>query len=234
MLEVNRLELILDYLREKKTAQVSVLSKRLYVSEATVRRDLSELERRGLVKRLHGGVMLLEGASQELPLYMREQQNEEAKRIIAKKASQYIKEGQVIFLDASSTAMRMIKYFNSFQNLTIVTNGVKTAQELSTSNHRVYCTGGLMLHNSSAYVGDYASDFVRNFNADLFFFSSRGVSLDGQITDASQEETHIRKVMFQHSRKRIFLYDHNKLGQVYCYNLCPLSQVDDAITDEDI
>lgn len=232
MFEVERLEHILGYLREKKTATVSVLAKRLYVSEATVRRDLNELERRGLVKRLHGGVALLDGVSRELPLYVREQQNGESKRVIAGKAARHIQEGQVIFLDASSTAMYLIKYFEAFQSLTIVTNGLKTAQELSTLNHRVYCTGGLMLHNSSAYVGDYAADFVRNFNADLFFFSSRGVSEEGLITDASPEETYVRKVMFQQSRKRIFLCDHSKRGKVYCYNLCSVSQTDDFITDK--
>lgn len=231
MLEVQRLEQILEYLSAKKTAPVNVLAKRLYVSEATIRRDLNELERRGLIKRLHGGAILLEGASHELPLYMREQQNGEAKRTIAEKAAHYIRENDVIFLDASSTSMHLIKYFHSFKHLTIVTNGVKTAQELSTVGHNVYCTGGLMLRNSYAYVGDYAADFVRNFNADLFFFSSRGVSEDGRITDTSQEETYIRKIMFQQSRKRIFLYDHTKIGHVYCYNLCTLAQIDDAITD---
>lgn len=233
MLEAERLEQILKYLSEKKTAPVNVLARRLYVSEATVRRDLNELERRGLVKRLHGGAILLEGASQELPLYMREQQSSEAKRRIAEMAAHYILENQVIFLDASSTVMHLIKYLGSFKNLTLITNGVKTAEELSGLSHRVYCTGGLMLHNSSAYVGDYAADFVRNFNADLFFFSSRGVSEDGQITDASQEETYIRRVMMQQSRRHIFLYDHSKVGQVYCYNLCTLDQTDDAITDID-
>ena len=221
MLEVERFEKIMEYLREKKTAPVNVLAKRLFVSEATMRRDLSELERKGLVKRLHGGAILLDGANQELPLYLRERQNTDAKRIISEKASHHIVEGQTIFLDASSTA----------QNLTIITNGLKTAQELNSLSHRIYCTGGLLLHNSSAYVGDFAADFVRNFNADIMFFSSRGVSESGQITDASREETYIRQVMLQQSRKHIFLCDHNKIGQVYCYNLCNVSQLDDYITD---
>lgn len=125
MLEVERFEKILEYLREKKTAPVSVLAKRLYVSEATMRRDLTELERRGLIKRLHGGAILLDGANQELPLYMRERQNTNAKRIISEKASRYIAEGQTIFLDASSTAQYLIKYFEGFQNLTIITNGME-------------------------------------------------------------------------------------------------------------
>lgn len=232
MFEMERLEQILTYLRQKQTATVKVLAKQLYVSEATVRRDLTELERQGLVKRLHGGAVLLDSATRELPLYVREQQNAEAKRIIAGKASHYIHDGQVIFLDASSTAMYLIRYFEAFNSLTIITNGLKTAQELSTLNHKIYCTGGLMLHNSSAYVGDFAVDFVRHFNADLFFFSSRGVSEEGQITDASSEETHVRKVMFEQSRKRIFLCDQSKRGQIYCYNLCSVSQTDDYITDD--
>ncbi len=231
MFEVERLEHIITLLRQKQTATVSALAKRLYVSEATVRRDLNELERQGLVKRIHGGVVLLAGASRELPLYVREQQNAEAKRMIAAEAARHIRDGQVIFLDASSTTMSLIKHFEAFNSLTIVTNGLKTAQELSTSNHTVYCTGGLMLHNSAAYVGDYAADFLRHFNADLFFFSSRGVSEEGMITDASSEETHIRRVMFEQSRKRIFLCDSQKRGQVYCYNLCSVSQVDAYITD---
>ena len=131
MLEVERFEKIMEYLREKKTAPVNVLAKRLFVSEATMRRDLSELERKGLVKRLHGGAILLDGANQELPLYLRERQNTDAKRIISEKASHHIVEGQTIFLDASSTAQYLIKYFENYQNLTIITNGLKTAQELN-------------------------------------------------------------------------------------------------------
>ena len=137
MFEMERLENIMDYLRQKQTATVNVLAKRLYVSEATVRRDLNELERQGLIKRLHGGAVLLDGASRELPLYVREQQNAEGKRMIASKAARHLCDGQVIFLDASSTAMYMIKHFENFNSLTIVTNGLKTAQELSGLNGRI-------------------------------------------------------------------------------------------------
>lgn len=233
MFEVERLDHILAFLRENQTATVKTLAARLYASEATVRRDLNELEHRGLVKRLHGGAVLLDGANRELPIRVREQQNVEAKRAIAAKAARYLHDGQVIFLDASSTVMFLIKYFESFELLTIITNGLKTAQELSALNHKVYCTGGLMLHNSSAYVGDFAVDFVRRFNADLFFFSSRGISEDGLITDASSEETNVRKAMFEQSRSRIFLCDQSKLGKTYCYNLCSVKQADAWITDGD-
>lgn len=231
MLGYTRLDHIMTYLREHHTATVSNLARRLYASEATIRRDLTTLEQRGLVKRLHGGAALVDDAHQELPLYMREQQNIAAKKEIAAKAAGFLEDGQVIFLDASSTVMFLTPYFEKYQHLTIITNGQKTAQELSRLSHRTYCTGGLMLHNSSAYVGNYAADFVRSFNADVFFFSSRGLAEDGRITDASSEENHIRRVMLEHSKKHYFLCDHSKLGKVYCYNLCNVRETDRYFTD---
>lgn len=232
MFEIERLDKIIALLKQRQTATVKTLAAHLYASEATVRRDLNELEKRGLVKRLHGGAVLLDGADRELPLYVREQQNVEAKRIIAAKAAHYLKDGQVIFLDASSTVMFLIKHLEPLQSLTIITNGLKTAEELRTLNHRIYCTGGLMLHNSSAYVGDFAAEFVRRFNADIFFFSSRGVSPDGTITDESAEETSIRRVMLQQSRQKIFMCDRSKIGKTYCYNLCRTDQTDAFLTDD--
>ena len=233
MLELERLEKILGYLRENQTATVHNLARKLYVSEPTVRRDLSELERRGLVKRLHGGAVLVDSTYSELPLYVRQQQNSTAKQIMAAKAIRYLQDGQVVFLDASSTAMHLIPYFEHYENLTIITNGVKTAQELQRFHHRVYCTGGLMLHHSAAYVGDFAMDFIRQFNADIVFFSCRGLAESGMITDASQEETAVRKVMLNQSRMKIFLCDSSKIGKQYCYNLCPVSNVDVFITDKE-
>ena len=231
MFEIERLDKIVALLKQRQTATVKALAAHLYASEATVRRDLNELEKRGLVKRLHGGAVLLDGANRELPLFVREQQNVEAKRIIAAKAAQHLKDGQVIFLDASSTVMFLIRHLEAFNALTIITNGLKTAEELRTLSHRVYCTGGLMLHNSSAYVGDFAADFVRRFNADIFFFSSRGVSSDGLITDESADETAVRRVMLQQSKKKIFMCDQSKIGKTYCYNLCHVNQLDGCITD---
>lgn len=232
MFELERLEKIQDILAERNTMSVRHLAELLFVSETTIRRDLNELERQGLVKRIHGGVVLLAGPNRELPLYMRERQNSEAKELIASRALTHIHNGQVLFFDASSTVQRMVRHLTQFRDLTIITNGLKTAQELSSLSHNVYCTGGLQLHNSSAYVGHIAERTVREFSADLFFFSSRGLSETGKITDASAEETQLRRVMFEQSEKRIFLCDSSKFGNTYCHNLCRLEQVDAMISDK--
>lgn len=232
MFEMERFEKIQDILSERTTMSVHNLAEMLFVSETTIRRDLNELARQGLVKRIHGGVVLLTGPNRELPLYMRERQNSDAKELIASRALSHIHNGQVLFLDASSTVQRMVRHLSQFRDLTIITNGLKTAQELSVLPHQVYCTGGLQLHNSSAYVGHIAERMVREFSADLFFFSSRGLSDDGRITDASGEETQLRRVMFEQSQHRIFLCDSSKFGNTYCHNLCRLDQVDAMISDQ--
>lgn len=211
---------------------VQKLAQELFVSETTIRRDLNELASRGLVKRVHGGAVLITGTRQEIPLYLRERQNTDIKETIACHALSHIRDGQVLFLDASSTVQRMIRHLAGFQDLTIITNGQKTAQELSELPHNVFCTGGMQLHNSSAYVGPFAENMVRQFNADLFFFSSRGLSAEGRITDASLEETQLRRVMFEQSKERIFLCDSSKFGKSYCHILCHLDNVNDMISDK--
>lgn len=232
MFETERLQQIHNMLTEKNAQSVQELAKRLFVSPSTIRRDLNELERLGQVKRVHGGAVLITGTRQELPLYLRERQNADAKELIAYKAVSHIQNGQVLFLDASSTVQRILPHLHGFHDLTIITNGLKTAQELSGTSHKVYCTGGLMLHNSSAYVGHFAERALREFNADLCFFSSRGLSADGRITDASAEETQLRKVMLAQSRQCIFLCDSSKFNTLYCHNLCHIKQVDRMISDK--
>ena len=232
MFEIERLKKIQELLQEKTSMSVQKLAEILFVSETTIRRDLNELERQGLVKRIHGGAVLITGTAQEVPLYLRERQNSGIKEQLAYRAISYIRNGQVLFLDASSTVQRMVPHLAGFRNLTIITNGLKTAQELSELSHNVYCTGGLQLHNSSAYVGPYAEHMVRQINADIFFFSSRGLSPEGRITDTSADETQLRRIMFEQSKQRIFLCDSSKFNLCYCHNLCHVEQVDEMISDQ--
>ena len=231
MFEAERLQKIQTLLERRQAVSVQQLAQELFVSCTTIRRDLNELQRQGLVKRIHGGAVLIAGDAQELPLYMRKKQNSAAKELIALRAVTHIRDGQVLFFDASSTVQHLVPHLAGFRDLTIITNGLKTAQELSALPHKVYCTGGLQLHNSSAYVGHIAERTIREFNADLFFFSSRGLAWDGRITDASGEETQLRRVMLEQSKKHIFLCDSSKFGADFCHNLCRVDQTDAFISD---
>lgn len=233
MYDVDRLQEILKILSEKKSASVRHLAQCLYVSDATVRRDLNTLERRGQVRRIFGGVVLIENGRRDVPFYTRSPQFSDVQSRIALKAVERILNGQIVMMDASSTACALIPHLRRFQGLTVITNAAVPMTGLQDLDAKVYVTGGLMLRNSQGYVGSYAEDMVRNFNADLLFFSCGGIADDGRVSDNIGEETAIRRVMLRHAKKKILLCDSGKFGKECCYNLCTTNDVDEIISEMD-
>lgn len=232
MFNIERQEEIMHLLEQRKSMTVRTLSQLLYTSESTVRRDLAELERSGRVRRTFGGVVLEETLNKEVPLLLRRSQNHKQKELIAKKTRPLLSNGKVIFLDASSTVAHLVPIIGEFSDLTVITNSPNTALELGTvGGVRTFCTGGLLLEASQAFVGAEAEDTVRRFNADIMFFSSRGIDGDGNITDSSVEETSLRRLMLSHSQKSYFLYDSSKQGKRFMYNLCNIKDIDGTITE---
>lgn len=230
MLEYSRLSEILNILSQKKSSSVRSLAQTLYVSDATVRRDLNVLEKQGHVRRVFGGVILLENDQKELPFYGHTSEDA-GKGEIALKAVERINNGDVIMLDASSTVNAMIRHLKRFKGLTIITNSALTAGGLQELDAKVFVTGGYMLRNSQGFVGSFAENMVRNYNADLMFFTCGGLTMDGRCTDAANDEMSIRRVMMKHSKKHILLCDSGKFGKEYCFNVCSMDEVDELISD---
>lgn len=232
MYNLERQTEILNILKEKKSISVNNLSKLLYVSAPTVRRDLTELEVQGKVLRTHGGVILRKTAESEIPLMLREDQNQISKKRIAQKAAEYVKNGDVIFLDASSTAAYLVPFLENLNDIVVMTNSPKTSIKLGEKNIKNYCTGGLLLPHSVAYVGNAVGEFAANINADVFFFSSRGYTEDGFITDSSIEEATAKRVMMKNAQRVYYLSDSTKKNKKYIYNICSVKDVDGIITEE--
>ena len=211
------------------------LSELVYASESTIRRDLTELEKSGKIRRTFGGAVLEETLTKEVPLLLRQNQNSQIKQQIAKRAAEYIKNGQVIFMDASSTVAHLIPYMSQFKDLTVITNSPQTSIELGKANIRNFCTGGFLLENSIAYVGQHAENFLRRIRADIMFFSTRGYQPEtGEITDSSIEESELREVMLRQAKKKVFLCDSSKFGKGYLYNLCNREDIDVMISDSGV
>lgn len=231
MFNIERQEEILSILNKNKSISVNQLSKILYVSAPTIRRDLSILEQHGKVRRTHGGVVLKHSAENEIPLMLREDQNNTSKQIIAKKASQYVNDGDVIFLDASSTVAHIIPFLKKFNDILVVTNSPKTSIKLGETGIKNYCTGGLLLTHSIAYVGNNAENFISNINADILFFSSRGYTENGYITDSSIEESTLKKSMIKNAEKIFYLCDSSKKNTKYMYNICSTADVTAIISE---
>lgn len=231
MLDLERQQEILKILIKKKSARVSDLAKLLYVSQPTVRRDLCLLEQQGVLLRTHGGAVLCQVADREIPLMLREEQNNLSKKIIAERAAAHLFDGAVIFLDASSTVAYLVPHLEKIREVVVITNSPKTSMRLGEAGVKSYCTGGLLLGHSVAYVGSDAERFVSGINADLFFFSSRGYVEGDVITDSSFEEASIRRAMMKQSKTCIYLADQSKRGGRYAYNICTVRDVE-AVIDE--
>lgn len=225
---------ILDFIKEHETISVQQIVNKFFVSEATARRDLSALEATGLVRRIFGGATLIIGSDQQVPLFVRKQENQQEKTLLAEKAVQYIRDGNVIFIDASSSAQHLLPYLQKFKDLVVITNGIITAQLLGEMNIKVYVTGGLLINNSSVLVGHDTENFINKLNADVCFLSCKGLNDDGKLTDTSYEETEVRKYYLKNSKKKVILLTSNKIGKTYLHTLCHRDDVDAIITADTI
>ena len=230
-----REERILSALMEKESMSIRELSAQLYVSQPTLRRDLIKLEQMGKIIRTHGGAQLLtKPADQKIPFYLRQQEQNDAKSRMAAQAVEFIRDGDIIMLDGSTSAHTIIPLLSRFHNLIVITNSAKSAFLLGNMGIENICTGGRMITRSLCYVGEDAERTVRNYNADVLFFSCRGLSMDGRLTDTSIEENVLRRCMLSQSARRVLLCDSSKLGNVYLNNLCALSEVDNLICEKPV
>lgn len=227
---------ILKALLINKKISVSELAKKLFASEASIRRDLVNLENSGLIKRIHGGAMIEEKSisTQKIPFVIRELEQSDAKIEIAKKAVELINDYDVIFLDSSSSAYNLIPYLTLKNHLTVITSGVKALSKLGEYGIKTISTGGELISSCNALVGEEAYETIAHFNADIAFFSCRGLSEDGWLTDISDKENYIRKKMIEHSKKSYLLLASEKFGKKYFHNLCHISRISGVICEKDL
>lgn len=229
MIQFDRQQSILKYLTEHQSASVRELAEAIYISEASVRRDLAALEVQGYVRRVYGGVVLARPDNLIVPVELRDGENAVAKNTVAKRAAEMIPNGTTLIMDASSTTRRILKYLDNKQNLRIFTNNLRIFQDIGTIDAQVYCTGGFYNRRNHAFTGPVAEHFIRSISADLFFFSSQGINEAGEITDVSEEETSLRRTMLSRAKKRIFLCDDSKIGLQRDFLLCNRDEVDEII-----
>lgn len=226
MLNIDRSQEILRLVNTKGSVSIKELAKETYASPSTIRRDLEKLEQQGMLRRHHGSAESV--LSLNPPRVIRKQHNQAEKNAVAQKAVTLVMPNSTIFIDASTTVQYMIPYLASIEGLTVYTNGADTAMRLAEIGIRVLCTGGELLAESMAYVGSAAADMVRKVYFDAMFFSSAGFD-DCVVSDWSERETAIRRVVIEQSAKRYFLADHTKRGERYTYIVCRTNELDKII-----
>lgn len=165
-----------------------------------------------------------------IPLFIRDMEHNEKKQVIAAKRPT-IKDGDIVMLDAQRRHYCLIPYLGQFKHLFVITSGAKAAvcSCVNGDSHSVY--RGEMALESFSFVGADAEHMLCNYNADLAFFSCRGLTEDGMATDNSILENAIRKIMIQNSAQSFLLCDSSKFGNRYLNTLCRIEEITGIISD---
>ena len=223
---------IYDLLCDKKSLSVSALSKLLYVSEMTIRRDLTELEAQGYIKRYRGGAVIAAEDS-ILPVDSRMMRDEAEKRQLGQKAAQYLFHNSNIFIDSGSTCQYIIPHIKKFENITVITNSVKTVLSAAALHIPCQLLGGTYYEKDMCFTGSITEKYAESINVDIAFFSALGISNDGIISDSIIEQVTLRQKIMQNAQKTIFLFEKAKFGKKYLYTLCHRDKADNIIFQTD-
>lgn len=235
MLSNTRQDQILEYLKKNVSATVKELASALYVSEATVRRDLIEMQSLGLLQRSHGGAILLE-MSDESSIIVRMTENAKEKALTASKALPHIPtDFKTVFLDSSSTVLALALRL-SLVNKTVVTNNLQTVLQLSKIRDiNLIIPGGNISLGGTSVTGSWTSSQLSSFHFDLMLTSCAAVIGDGAF-ETSIDQREVKRTVFDRSDCRILLVDHTKFDRSGTYLFKQLSDFDrvifDSLTDE--
>lgn len=228
-----RQQRILDLLNTNHFITVEELSKITFTSPSSIRRDLTYLQNNGLVQRTHGGVTLPEPAFGVASFHNRQSKNVVEKRIIAKKASALLKDGQTIMLDGSSTASFLLPYIAKHNAVTLFTNNISTALKAIELGINTHCIGGHSVNGSAVLSGTESYKTVASLQTDILFFSSQSLDIDGTISDSTEEENYLRSLMLKATKYSVFLCDSEKFNKRSLYTLTNLDQIDMAVFDKE-
>ena len=233
MLIQDRHKKIIDFVNEKKTVTNQQLLDLLFISEATLRRDLTELDSKGLISRTHGGATAREASNMESSILIRSQKNVKEKKAIAQKCVEFIKHHDAIFIDSSSTVGYALPLLSELRDLTFITNGINNALVLSNTQMRfsLHITPGIFNSNTNSVLGIDTVNYIKNYHCNVSIFSCGGISPYG-ITEANHEQSIVKREMLKRSKLHILLVDHTKFDQIYMSQTCDFDDIDIIITDQ--
>jgi len=230
-----RLDRIASLVVEKRRVSVAELSSLFNVSRVTIRHDLGELERRGLLVRTHGGALAIDQNTKraELSFDVREQLQRREKGRIGQAAASLVHDGDTIALDASTTALQVARQIKDRRELTVVTNGIRIALEFMDSPHiTVVMPGGILRRDAVSLVGELGEEVLAKFNVQRGFFGAKGITLEEGLTDVDSREVHLKRAMVHAAKEVIAIVDHTKWGKVAFASFAFVDEVDEVITDD--
>lgn len=229
-----RKQVILDLLGAKGSVTSTELSERFKVSEMTIRRDLTQLEADGLLRRTHGGAVRGPSSSFEPPFAMRARLNVVAKRAIAASVAELVKDGQTLVLDGGTTGQAVAEALVG-RKLTVCALNLRVAEILSSSPAtKVMVPGGFIRHHELSFTGPAAEQTLRDHRFDTYVMTVSGLSDTAGLTEWTVEDAAVKRAALASSASCIVACDSSKFGQTAFARIAPISAVDVVVTDADL
>jgi DeoR family fructose operon transcriptional repressor len=223
---------ILRRARADGRVDVVRLADELAVTSETVRRDLTVLERAGVVRRVHGGAIPIERLGFEPALSARDAVLTTEKERIAKAAVAELPDGGAVIIDAGSTTGRLVDALPADRELTVVVNAPPLATALAMrSNVTVIMLGGRVRGRTLATVDDMALQPLSQLHVDVAFMATNGLSVECGLTTPDPAEASVKRAMIAAARRTVLLADHTKVGNDYLARFGSLAEVDLLVTD---
>ena len=223
MIFEKRIEIILNILKKQRQVSNKYLITNLNVSESTLRRDLDYLEKRGDIKRVHGGAVLANIEFEEKSYDKNVVSNIESKIKIAQKASKEIFNSKYIYLDAGTTVNQIIDYLP--KDSVVITNGIMHLEKLAKNNIKTIFLGGNIKNKTNVVIGEQSLENLLKYNFDLCFIGANGYC-DGEFTTHDPDEAIIKNTAIKRSKRSIMLIDKSKFGKDYFSKICDIEDVD--------
>jgi DeoR family transcriptional regulator of aga operon len=223
---------ILACIQRDRRALVGDLSDQLGISRITIRKDLEHLQAKGLIQRTHGGALALQSRALLDPsLIEKEKLHQKDKQRIADAAVAFVSEGQCVLLDSGTTTTAIARALRQFSRLTVITNAVNIAAELSNTDFEVILTGGTLRKNSFSLVGPPAEDHLREMHADILFLGVDGFDPKIGITTPNVLESRVNRSMVRASQTVVVVCDSTKFGHSSLALIVPTAEINIVITD---
>lgn len=224
---------ILKKMSAGEAISVSDLSADLKVSEMTIRRDLAELEKEGLLKRVHGGAVSNFARGYEPPFLLRHSQAVIAKSAIGKLAASLVVEGDSVALDVGTTVLEAARHLSGRRGLTIVTPSIRIAQQFTDNkNLRVILAGGIVRAGEESLVGDLACRTFQDFYVDKLFLGVGGINSDAGLTEYNWDDALVKRAMIRSAKEVIAVVDSSKFGRIAFAKIADIKDLHTLITDQ--
>lgn len=224
-----RQQQMLEHLTREGEQRIADLKQTYQVTEMTIRRDLEKLEETGAIRRTFGGAIFV---GKDIALQERASILTEEKARIGRYAADLIAEGDSVFIDGGTTTQQVAKYLPSGMNITVVTNALNVAAELSGKQIPVIVTGGMLLEATNSLVGPIAAQSLASMAFDRIFLGATGFNIEHGFSNSNIYEAEIKQTAIRQASETNILLDHSKFGAKMLVSFASLSDVGRIVTDQ--